>query len=309
MIGFEHQALFHRGEDEFLAGTLPFIAGALEAGEPVLVAVAPRRCELLADALGAEASEVVFADMHRLGSNPARIIPAWRRFLDEHDPDEGPVRGIGEPVWAGRSAPELDECARDERLLNVAFDDGRPWRLMCPYDLAELDAREILAAEASHPFTACAHGARENAGYAPRHDPFAGEVPPPPAATRELRFGAGELGDVRDTVAEWAAGFPLTPERRSDLVLAVNELAANSVMHAGGAGTLALWSRNHTLICEIRDAGQLTVPLAGRVRPDAAQLSGRGLWMANQVCDLVQIRSSKAAGTTVRVHMRLQAGG
>jgi hypothetical protein len=34
------------------------------------------------------------------------------------------------------------------------------------------------------------------------------------------------------------------------------------------------------------------------------QLHGRGLWVVNQVCDLVQIRSSNA-GNVVRLHMRL----
>ena len=42
-------------------------------------------------------------------------------------------------------------------------------------------------------------------------------------------------------------------------------------------------------------------PLAGRLAPGTEELDGRGLWMVNQLCDLVQLRSS-AAGTTVRVH-------
>ena len=42
--------------------------------------------------------------------------------------------------------------------------------------------------------------------------------------------------------------------------------------------------------------------LAGRVRhgPDD---HGHGLWLVNQVCDLVELRSG-AAGTMVRMHMR-----
>ncbi len=48
--------------------------------------------------------------MRVLGSNPACIIPAWRRFLAEWAPDGRPVRGIGEPIWVGRSEAELTEC-------------------------------------------------------------------------------------------------------------------------------------------------------------------------------------------------------
>ena len=32
-------------------------------------------------------------------------------------------------------------------------------------------------------------------------------------------------------------------------------------------------------------------------------MGGRGVWLANQLCDLVQIRSG-AAGTVVRLHAR-----
>jgi hypothetical protein len=43
-------------------------------------------------------------------------------------------------------------------------------------------------------------------------------------------------------------------------------------------------------------------PLTDRRRPAPNQDGGRGLWLANQLCDLVQIRSFPS-GTTVRMHM------
>jgi len=73
--------------------------------------------------------------MRVLERNPARIIPAWRRFLDRQGGDRRSVRGIGEPIWSGREEQELTECQRHESLLNVAFDHGQAWRLLCPYDL------------------------------------------------------------------------------------------------------------------------------------------------------------------------------
>ena len=42
--------------------------------------------------------------------------------------------------------------------------------------------------------------------------------------------------------------------------------------------------------------------LAGRVLPSIHLPGGRGLRIANQLCDLVQIRSTPE-GTTVRLHM------
>jgi hypothetical protein len=64
---------------------------------------------------------------------------------------------------------------------------------------------------------------------------------------------------------------------------------------------LRLWRTADALVCEVVDAGVVTDPLTGRFAPDMEEPDGRGLWMVNQLCDLVQLRSS-GEGTTVRVH-------
>ena len=75
----------------------------------MLVAVTPERLERLRAALGRDADEVSLVDMTQLGRNPARIIPAWRDFVDSH-PQGAPLRGVGEPIWDGRRAAEIVEC-------------------------------------------------------------------------------------------------------------------------------------------------------------------------------------------------------
>ena len=85
-------------------------------------------------------------------------------------------------------------------------------------------------------------------------------------------------------------------------MIAVSELATNSVRHATGAGTVSLWTEETTLLCEIRDGGVIEDPMVGRVEPSVDALSGRGIWIVNQLCDLVQVRSSRR-GTAVRIHM------
>ena len=301
---FEHRAVFYEGSDGFLSATVPFVAEGLSLGESVLAALAPERCEQLRGALGEQAATVEFLDMHELGRNPARIIPAWQNFLDEH-PVGSPVRGIGEPVWPGRSPEELDECDRHEHLLNVAFAEGRPWRLLCPYDAAALEADTLHDALTSHPLLTAQDAGTPNAGYELCADFFARPaLRAAPAGARALRFECAQLGTVRDAVYEHARAGGLLQERREDLVLAVNELAVNSVLHGGGSGTLSLWSdEQQDVVCEVSDAGLMTQPLAGHLLPEPERLGGRGLWLANQVCDLVQIRSSAEAGTTVRVRM------
>ena len=45
--GYRHEAFFWEGDDQFLAGTVPFIREGLAAGQPVMVAVTPTRIDLL----------------------------------------------------------------------------------------------------------------------------------------------------------------------------------------------------------------------------------------------------------------------
>ena len=140
--------------------------------------------------------------------------------------------------------------------------------------------------------------------------PTAGSAPSPPRSPircpsppPEITFDAGDLARVRDFIAERARAAGLVPARTDDLVIAINEIATNSVRHAGGTGTLRAWRERDAVICEVRDRGRIADPLAGRVQPVALQVGGYGLWLANQICDLVQLRSY-ADGNAVRVHMR-----
>jgi len=64
---------------------------------------------------------------------------------------------------------------------------------------------------------------------------------------------------------------------------------------------LHAWQDSRAVVLEVSDAGVIEDPLVGRVRADAWSESGRGLWMANRLCDLVQVRSSDN-GTRVRLH-------
>jgi len=119
----------------------------------------------------------------------------------------------------------------------------------------------------------------------------------------EMRFTARELRDVRRLVSGYAE-LSLGKARADDLVLAVNELATNSVRHGGGEGTLRMWTQEDALVCEIHDAGHIADPRAGQTPPTPDQPSGRGLWVVNRLADLMRIHSSPT-GTVVRLHMHL----
>jgi len=303
---FSHQALFYADAEEFLAGTMPFVSEALEREEPILVAVTRRRARALQDELGHRTALVQFAEMERLGRNPARIIPAWQQFVNTHGGAHKPVRGIGEPIWQGRSAAELGECRRHESLLNLAFADAPAWQLLCPYDTSTLDDDVLQGACHTHPYLCdAASPLRCSEVYLSPDEaplPFAGELVDPDNATFQMRFDLQRLAAVRQIVTNQAAATGIPPGRVSDLVLSVNELAANSVGYGGGSGLLRIWRSEGALVCEVRNRGQLTDPLVGRRHPSPTQMRGRGVWLANQLCDLVEIRTL-AGGTVVRVRM------
>src|SRR5260370_13627867 len=74
--GFHHEAFIYAGVDEFVEGTSAFVRSGLELDEPTLVVVSAAKIRLLREKLGADADRVRFADMARVGANPARVIPA-----------------------------------------------------------------------------------------------------------------------------------------------------------------------------------------------------------------------------------------
>ncbi len=302
--GFQHRALVYEGADEYLAGTIPFLWAALEAEEPALVAVCGTRAEMLRAELGGDARWVHFVTMEEVGRNPASIISFWRNFVDENV--GGPVRGIGEPAWHGRSSAALEECHRHETLLNLAFAEEPVFSLLCPYDAGSLPADVLERVAISHRHVESEGKAGESVEFDPNPDFLAGELPAPSPMPEAFRFGLTELTEVRERVARAARWAGLGSRGVADLVLAASELAANSVMHGGGTGALRLWRDNDTLLTEVEDRGRIEEPLVGRLRPELTQEGGRGLWLANQLCDLVQIRSGES-GTVVRLH--LQVGG
>ena len=302
---YRHEAHLYRGEDEFFESTLDFVEEGLELGQPVMVAVVQERLAPLRAAVGEDAP-VRWVDMAELGANPGRIIPAWRTFVDEH-PGQA-VRGVGEPVWAGRRPAEVVECQLHEALLNVAVEPDVALWLRCPYAVEQLDDDVLLEVSRSHPALVedgDYRGSRHYGGVDHVRAAFSAALPAPEVDVQELAFDLAGLADVRRRVfaAAGAAGVPA--ERSAELALAVTEAATNSVRHGGGSGSLSLWEQDGSLVCEVHDAGVVDDPLVGRRVPAPDAEGGRGLWLAHQLGDLVQVRSGAgedSGGTTVRVH-------
>lgn len=302
---FRHEAVFYAGPGGFVDRTAPFILEAVAEHEPILVVADAKKIDMLRSHLGRAAEEVEFADMAQVGRNPARIIPAWHEFVDRWGDPHRRCRGIGEPIWAGRAPEELVECERHEALLNLAFDQGPPLWIACPYDTLALDPAVVEEAQRTHPLVwdEDAHDVSDMfPGLAAVAAPFDRPLAEPDGPTREISFGLSDLSAVSRAVERAAVDGDLDLTRTEDLVLSVSEIVTNSIRHGGGRGLLRIWRQGDVVVCEIRDGGRFDQPLAGRRGPIEGQTSGFGLWLANQVCDLVQIRSFED-GTVVRLLM------
>jgi hypothetical protein len=295
---YRHEAFFYGGEDDFLAGLVPFVRDGLAADQPVMVAVRGDKLPPLRDALGSDGASVIFVDMVELGHNPARIIPGWRKFLDDFCRDSRPVRGIGEPIWSGRRPTEIIEAQLHEALLNVAVDPDTPMWLRCPYDVCALTDDELAEAARSHPILVDSDslkGSRTYGGMQHVEDLFAAGLLEPEPGTDGIALPAGPT-EIAALIGKHAGAAGLNAERTWALSLAVRETTAAAVPGC----TLRVWAEPSALICEIRDPDPVDDPMAGRVRPRGAEPDARGLWLANQICDLVQVRSTPE-GSTVRI--------
>ena len=300
---FVHEALYYADVDEYLAGAMPFVREGIEAGDPVLVAVPADRHEPMRDALGSDADRVRFRDMADAGRNPNRIIP-WvlQAFVGEHSPRR--VRIIGEPIFVGRTPEEIGPCVQHEALINVAF-AGVDAMILCPYDVVRL-SHIMSDAEHTHPVIVERDGRRRPGDYL---DPAAvvnmhnTPLPEPTTVDDAFVFDLPRLGDLRRVVAHHAVGAGLSAERVADAQTAVTEIATNALTHGGPTiATLRAWSDPGRVVYEIRGAGKITDPMAGRIVPPPDVAHGRGLLVANRLCDLIQTHTT-LTGTVTRLYL------
>ena len=301
---FAHEAFLYDAPSEHLGRCSDFIEEGLDTGEPVLVALPSYRLDPLRERFAGAGARVRFEPMEEMGRNPAWIIPAWADFALPPSLEGRRARGIGEPIWPARTPDELVECDRHESLLNLAFAHAAGFTLLCPYDVAGLPDDVVEGARRNHP-TVHEHG--HHPADSPR---YRREVPaalaeplaPPPEDVTFEPFDLTTLPTIRAAARAVGGQAGLPRHRIADLAVAATEAATNSVRHAGGSGTIAFWAEPGRAVCEVRDQGAITDPLAGRRRPDVERVGGRGLWLVQQLTDLVQHRITPDA-QVLRIHV------
>jgi anti-sigma regulatory factor (Ser/Thr protein kinase) len=105
-------------------------------------------------------------------------------------------------------------------------------------------------------------------------------------------FEGATLPALRKSVLAYAVAAGMPRHRAADVVLAVHELAANAVRHAGGTGRVQMWVADDVLHCLVSDEGRgsddghASAGTVVAVRPWLFK-PGHGLWLVRGLADLL----------------------
>jgi anti-sigma regulatory factor (Ser/Thr protein kinase) len=299
-IRLTHNALLYRTEDDLVQEVRQFVEAGQEKREPVLLAFAGTRLGALQATLK-PAHLTYFQDVEEVAANPARMLPALRQWMEEHP---GPVRIIGEMMWPGRDPLEATEVIRHEALVNLALADA-PATALCAYDVSALPASLLEAVEENHHgLIEVGVGPRASSAHAKPLEVWENPGPELSEPEKPVELPVTEdLSQLRVQIRESQVLDPLPRERRPDLVLAISEAAANALRYDHPPRTLRLWRNDRRVVAEVSGAGRIEDPLSGRRRPCPQASRGWGLWVINQVCDLVELRHQEGR-VRLRMHMR-----
>jgi anti-sigma regulatory factor (Ser/Thr protein kinase) len=235
------------------------------------------------------------------------MLATMTEFLARHTTPRGRVRILAEQPLATRGPVETRAYLRYEAAANVAY---RPFpaSVLCPYDVGRLPEAVVAGALRTHPeLVVGGRAAPSDAFVDPRtyiRDQASAEPPPPAAARLELE-GLEDVPRARHWLADLAAGAGLAAAKVRELQVAVSEVATNALIHGDAPRCLWVYRRTGALVCHVRDGGAgLADPLAGYLAPPAGAPGGRGLWIAHQLCDVVEV-AVNGRGTDVCLHMTL----
>jgi anti-sigma regulatory factor (Ser/Thr protein kinase) len=129
----------------------------------------------------------------------------------------------------------------------------------------------------------------------------------PEVVAVDHRFDADGLYALRAELAAHADHLGATAQEIHDLLIVASELATNAIRHGGGGGRLRMWRDGSHLRCLVTDQGPGMVdPEAGTTTPEPRAVSGRGLWIARQVCSELTVDTGPD-GTTILIAIALAA--
>ena len=297
-----HEAVPSGSPGELAELLVPRVRAAVAARHVVVAVLDDPHAAALRAGLGSDADGVEFRD-------PAQEhrVPPFTVAVRFARTSRGAVRAGGRALVIAQHLPGLPgtdpgHWARLDIALNIAI-AGLPVTVLCPCPGADL-----AHVATTHPVITTGAGSAPSPQYRPPREAVIDYPPPPPPdlgpPTDELAFDVAGLATVRHVVGRTAARGGAPADRVADLVLAVNELASNSVEHGPGSGTLRMWADpGRPVVAEVSDhGGEMDAPFPGLAQPPPEGARGRGLWLASELCDVLQVWTDPGA-TVIRVSL------
>lgn len=303
--GYFHELALYGSDSELLDVTIPFIEDGLAAGEPTLVGLGERNTALVRAAL-ADSAPVTFLAGERQYDRPARTIATFRLLVAEQLAGGAPqVRVVGDVPHPGTGG-DWHRWGRYEAVVTSALADLPLWGL-CPYDTRITPDHVLDDVVRLHPRVTTPAGLHEaNDGY--RHpaehwawpaavDPVAVQGGPPMADIRDL----ADPGTARRAADAAASAAGLDADAADNLVVSVSEIVTNALRHGKPPVAVLLWARQGEVACTVTDTGPGPAdPFVGLVPAAPEEGGGYGLWIANYLCDRVDV-TVDGAGCAVRL--------
>jgi anti-sigma regulatory factor (Ser/Thr protein kinase) len=302
--GLVHRALLHAGEDDLVARIADYARDGLAAGEDTVVLAPARRLAALRRALG-EAAPVGLVPNDLTGMRLGTAFDDVRRHMAGR---AGRVRLRVAADWdlGDRSDAQRRAFMRWEAAATAILADHAA-TVLCCHDGADLEL--AAAARATHPEVWTDGAWRADDAYrAPDVHLRECRSPPPPGGTPMPLADPWDLSPLRERVAALGEEAGVDPGSLADFQIATNEVAANALWHAHGPREARVALLDGALVFEVRDAGPGLDPLVAHQPPGAGRASGRGLWIAHQLADVVQV-VPEGPGTRVRLEIAVARPG
>lgn len=305
--GLTHRAVPYRDPEHHAEVLAPPICDALERDQRALVVVEPQCRSELERSLGPDAG-VEFRSPERVHTAPPFTVAGrWSRAVrDALAEGADGVCTVGQSVQLPGTDPSY--WTRLDLALTHAL-GGLPVTLLCSFTDVD-DAREVngwlhdeLLVEGAPVPSGSRRDDRELLAENPQSPPA--ELGEP---LLQLPVDLAGLGSMRRLVEREARLSGLGPHRVEDLVLAVNELVTNGIEHGSGTPLLRAWRTPQGLVTEMADPDACRLAFPGLAAPSVVGARGRGLWLASELTDVLQVWTAEddpgqVQGTVVRVTM------
>lgn len=309
--GLVHRALLYRSPEELVQAAAPVLREGVAEGDHVMLVSSRGVLDAVRAALTPEeAGGISFERSTDTYTSGAAVLTRFQRMLEGFARSGRRARVVTEQPLANLPGGQVAELCRCDAAFNAVSPAGDA-TVICAYDVrvASPDVTGML--RRSHPEVIEGGRCRPSPEYTEPSTILARELAGPP-----LPEPAGEVTvlpcprdstEAREFVAGAAGRLGLAEPELGRFVTAVNEIVTNATIHAV-LDSVRVWSEHDEVQCEVRDYGfGLPDPLAGYRHPDPSWVSGRGLWLARQLTDLVEVRSG-LDGSTFRLHATLPGG-